>query len=52
MGQVVLNDTGTDEKAPETDNFIEEAIERYYASDIQYEMDLDTYIEKYVYEKD
>lgn len=34
------------------DSLIEQATEKYYSSDIQYEMDLDTYLEKYVSEKE
>ena len=46
-----------EEKVKETEerdlnDLIEEATEEYYASDVRYEMDLDTYLDKHVYEKD
>lgn len=41
-----------DKQSCELDDIIDQAVEKYNASDIRYEMDLDTYIEKYVFEKE
>lgn len=43
-----------EEKVKEKDlyDLLDEATEEYYASDVRYEMDLDTYLDKHVYEKD